>query len=644
MKPCFLAALLLPLVALAQNPAPAPSGPILKNGDFSQFAPEDNLWDGVDNDGFLCGDVSFLENPGRQRKPEPRGSFFQRYTNQYDVILEGGNVGKLAMPISVQVADFNRDGLLDILTLDGGGYFRVYFNSGTPTEPKFTHCETIPLFLGRINWTTLRGGWRPIDYGAKVALGDFDKSGTQDLVVGNYFGDLMLIRNTGTLSSPEWKQPQTLDAVKIPTTRDGHLWANLFAPAVADWNKDGKLDVLVGEGSYSANAIHLFLNSTTGFGMKTAPVFNEDAHEYLAYGDGREQLVPAVVDYNGDGFPDLLVGDRNGNINVYLSKGPWKKGVELERQPQPISFGGVTSIGAGREGMRCVAPAVADLNGDGKFDILVGKPNGHIAISYNIGTATEPKFGPLVELKGEDLWKEGSVNVPTDWNITFGYRQGNTNGIFSVVTPEQDPEAAGGGKNVLKFSYEPNQNKNIRRQPVILPGLFPEKKYPEPSVQFQADGISPWYWGDHVGWGPLMMDSNVAVLRQSPAPMAIKPNTRYTLSFKVKGRSVKEGRATLLFGGWLVRNVAAVKTSAPTPDNHACEALHFDFDFPVTAAWTTVSRPITFRFQKEPELNQLDKWNKPGSKIDYRSLLDIRAAVNPDDGVFYIDDVKITPM
>lgn len=617
MKSRLLAALFLPLAALAQNAPDAAATNLIKNGSFDQFSTGENLRDGVDSQGYLRG-----------------------RTSESDAVLEGGNIGKLALPLSVQVGDFNKDGLLDILTLDGTGYYHIYFNSGTPTEPKFTTCETIPVFLGRFRWPSPHG-FRSYDEGNKVGVADFTKSGTLDLIVGNYFGDVMLIKNSGTQMAPEWKQPPTIESIRLATNRDNRRWGNLLAPAVYDWNKDGKMDLILGEGSYSANAVHLLLNTTTSFGAGAPPSFNDDAREYLAFGDGREQLVPAVVDYNGDGNPDLVVGDRTGSINVYLSQGPWKKGSELIRQPQPINFGGVTSIGTGSPTMRCVFPAVGDLNGDGKFDIVVGLPSGRIAVSYNIGTATEPKFGPLAELKGEETWKNTTFKAPNEWTVGFGFRQGNYYGYATVVTPEEDAEAAGAGAKVLKAGYFPPLNKIVKNQYLLLPGLSQEdKKCPDAWIGWAPDGLGAVAWGDGIGWGSLMCDSDVLFLRNSPA---IKPATRYNLSFKVKGRNVRDGHATVFLAGWLVRDTAATKTSPNDPSNHAAEWQRVDLDFPVTGAWTTVTRPISFQFRKDADLNQFEKWKKPGSKIEYRSLLDIRGAVNQGDGVFYISDVQVTP-
>src|SRR3954464_14245465 len=96
---------------------------LVTNGDFTQFTPTDNLWDGVDSAGFLAG--------------------FRRSTY---ATTESGKVGGQEMPISVDFVDVNGDGLLDLITSDPAGILRAYINSGTKTEPKFTHAEIIPLF------------------------------------------------------------------------------------------------------------------------------------------------------------------------------------------------------------------------------------------------------------------------------------------------------------------------------------------------------------------------------------------------------------------------------------------------------------------------------------------------------------------
>ncbi len=70
----------------------------------------------------------------------------------------------------------------------------------------------------------------------------------------------------------------------------------------------------------------------------------------------------------------------------------------------PISVGGIATISTG------------DLNGDGLFDIVVGKTNGRVAVIYNTGTKTEPKWGQPVELKGDAGTKP--FKLPSGWDTS----------------------------------------------------------------------------------------------------------------------------------------------------------------------------------------------------------------------------------
>ncbi|MEI9895409.1 MAG: VCBS repeat-containing protein [Chthoniobacter sp.] len=385
---------------------------LVANGNFQKFTPIDNLWDGVDGAGFLAG--------------------FRRSTY---ATTESGKVGGQEMPISVSFADINADGLPDLVTADPAGVVRAYINSGTKTEPKFTHAEVIPIFPPQIAKDTAydRGLWTGPHSVPKIALYDWNHNGALDLLIGNYCGDVLLVPNTGGASTPAYSQPANYERVKIPLAGK-RPWGNLFAPCPIDWNKDGKTDLLIGEGSYSANAVYVLLNQSSA----STPKFSDDQRYYLCYGDGREQLVPTVADYNGDGLPDVLVGDRKGTVGVYLNPGNWKPGTELPLANM-IRFGSQDTLGM------AIAPHAADYNGDGLFDLIIGKSNGRIALSLNSGTKAEPKFGTATEMRGEKYFKE-KINLPSEWNFDVGNDRGNLYAYLSVDANEASP---GGGK-VLK--------------------------------------------------------------------------------------------------------------------------------------------------------------------------------------------------
>ena len=299
-----------PEAARQQPPAPAPKN-LVGNGGFETSFRRDNLWQGVDGAGYLTGE---------------RG--------QVPVLTLSGEIADTAMPISVGVADMNADGLLDLVTMDVLGYLRIFFNSGDKQEPKFTLGDLGGIFLTRTapNDPTIGREAPNARLAPRIFPTEIMKSGKRDLIVGNYLGEVLLVPNGGSAQAPDFRQPQDVARLAIPTMKDSNKrWGNVFAPCTWDWNRDGKEDLLLGEGSYSANNIHLLVNQGSG----AKPVFDESKRYVLAFGDGLEQLTPTVVDYNGDGAPDLLVAERSGKIAVYLNKGEEAK---LNAPPPEMPF------------------------------------------------------------------------------------------------------------------------------------------------------------------------------------------------------------------------------------------------------------------------------------------------------------------
>ncbi len=173
-------------------------------------------------------------------------------------------------------------------------------------------------------------------------------------------------------------------------------------PVLADLDGDGDLDALVGE---SGGRILAFQNN----GTTSAPVWVRNTAWEPAFDFG-SQAAPALGDLDGDGDLDLLVGNSAGEIIAFENIGTPLSPVWAAKPAW--NLGDLGSY---------AHPALGDLNGDGKPELLVGLSAGNVIGFRGTGSATAPlirdttldlpDLGTDVSVSLGDLNGDGSVDL-----------------------------------------------------------------------------------------------------------------------------------------------------------------------------------------------------------------------------------------
>ncbi|WP_369177726.1 FG-GAP-like repeat-containing protein [Candidatus Thiodubiliella endoseptemdiera] len=274
--------------------------------------------------------------------------------------FEGIDVGNASAPT---LADIDGDGDLDLVVGERNGTLKYYQNTGTTSSPAYEAKTGDSNPFNGID----------VGYSSSPILVDIDGDGDLDLVVGESGGTLKYYQNTGTTSNP------TYEAKTGGSNPFNGIDVGYYSkPTLADIDGDGDLDLVVGE--YYGTLKYYQNTGTTSnpaYEVKTG-----DSNPFNGI-DVWRYSTPTLADIDGDGDLDLVVGERNGTLKYYQNTGTTSNPAYEAKTGDDNPFNGIDVGYNGIDVGYSSKPTLADIDGDGDLDLVVGEVYGTLKYYYN---------------------------------------------------------------------------------------------------------------------------------------------------------------------------------------------------------------------------------------------------------------------
>jgi hypothetical protein len=309
-------------------------------------------------------------------------------------VHNNGAFGKKYLPETMgpgcAFIDYDNDGWPDILLLNGENWPG---QSGASSAQELYHNNHDGTFTD----VTQKAGLAIPMFGLGVAVGDYDNDGYDDLFI-TAVGQSHLFHNNG-------------NGTFTDVTKSAGLWGpNEFSTSAAwvDYDRDGKLDLLVGNYVQWSIASDLYctLDGTsksycTPESYKGASVrlwhnlgngkFEDATQKAKLFDPTSKTLGVAILDYNNDGWPDILLANDTQPNKLYLNKHDGS--FEERGVPAGIAF---SEDGVARAGMGVDA---ADYDRSGRASIIISNfANQMLSLYHNEGNGLFVDEAPRSEV------------------------------------------------------------------------------------------------------------------------------------------------------------------------------------------------------------------------------------------------------
>lgn len=281
-------------------------------------------WDGDGDQDILCGNtagyIGLFENLGGDPPKWSAPRLLE--ADGHTIRIQAGPNGSIQGPCEAKwgyttltAGDWDHDGLPDLVVNSIWGKVVWYRNVGTRGQPKLAAAAPIEVaWPGKPpkpswNWWVPTGNELVTQWRTTPVVVDFNRDKLNDLIMLDHEGYLALFerRRDGEqlklLPGARIFVDEKGSPLRLNDGRAGRSGRRKLA--VVDWDRDGKLDVLAN--SESANWLRQVENRDGRIVLKDmGPLNSRNVAGHTSS--------PTVVDWNGDGVPDLLIGAEDGHL------------------------------------------------------------------------------------------------------------------------------------------------------------------------------------------------------------------------------------------------------------------------------------------------------------------------------------------